>query len=87
MRRITPVLTSELFHYFGNPKQTKVGAAQAFRLETFRELVEHVARLSFANKDHMLFYRGRLMITAIKPGYPLFTRPYTGGEIIFLKTN
>ena len=72
MRRITPVLTSELFHYFGNPKQVRVGASQAFRLETFRELVEHVARLSFVNKDYMLFYRGQTNDYRNKAGVSTF---------------
>jgi len=72
MRRITPVLTPELFYYFGNPKQTRVGAAQAFRLQTFRELVEHVARLSFVNKDYMLFYRGQAKNYRNKAGISTF---------------
>lgn len=59
MRRITPDLTSELFAHFGNPQETRVGLGEAFPVSTFRELVEHVARLSFKNKDYLLFYRGQ----------------------------
>jgi len=59
MRRITPVLTSELFYHYGNPAKVRVGASPAYKINSFRELVEHVARLSFVNKDNMLFYRGQ----------------------------
>lgn len=59
MRRITPELTAELFNHFGNPQQSKIALGEAFRVDTFRELVEHTARLAFKNKDHLLFYRGQ----------------------------
>ncbi len=72
MRRITPALTSELFHYFGNPAKVRIGAAPAFPIQTFRELVEHVARLSFVNKDHMLFYRGQAADYRNKAGVSTF---------------
>lgn len=59
MRKITPTLTAELFNHFGNPQKERIGDKPAYRIETFRELVEHVAGLSFKNKDHLLFYRGQ----------------------------
>ncbi|WP_165041244.1 hypothetical protein [Dysgonomonas sp. ZJ709] len=59
MRRITPELTAELFNHFGNPQQVRVGAGEACKIATFRELVECIAKLSFKNKDHLLFYRGQ----------------------------
>lgn len=57
MRRIQPELTAELIMHFIDP--TKVGTVEAFPVKTFRELVEQVAKLSFKNKDYMLFYRGQ----------------------------
>ncbi|WP_051697736.1 FRG domain-containing protein [Prevotella sp. 10(H)] len=59
MRHITPELTASLFDHFGNPRQERIGDKPAYRIETFRELVEHVAGLSFKNKDHLLYYRGQ----------------------------
>jgi uncharacterized protein YutE (UPF0331/DUF86 family) len=57
MRKITPELTSELYKHFTDPN--KVASGKPFKVSTFRELVEHTARLSYRNKDHMLFYRGQ----------------------------
>ncbi|TDS13064.1 FRG domain-containing protein [Sphingobacterium paludis] len=57
MRRIQPELTDELLKHFGDP--SKVGASDPFPVETFRELVEHTAKLAFKNKDHLIFYRGQ----------------------------
>jgi hypothetical protein len=57
MRRIQPELTDELLKHFGDP--TKVGSTDPFPVATFRELVEHTAKLAFKNKDHLIFYRGQ----------------------------
>ena len=57
MRRIQPELTNELLEHFGD--STKVNTVDAFSIGTFRELVEHTAKLSFKNKDSLLFYRGQ----------------------------
>lgn len=57
MRRIQPELTEELLKYFEDP--TKVGSSEPFPVATFRELVEHTAKLAFKNKDHLIFYRGQ----------------------------
>ena len=57
MRRIQPELTDELLKHFGDP--TKVGSTEPFPVATFRELVEHTAKLAFKNKDHLIFYRGQ----------------------------
>jgi hypothetical protein len=57
MRHIQPELTGELLKHFGDP--TKVGSTDPFSVTTFRELVEHTAKLAFANKDHLIFYRGQ----------------------------
>jgi len=57
MRRIQPELTEELLKHFGDP--TKVGSSDPFPVATFRELVEHTAKLAFKNKDQLIFYRGQ----------------------------
>lgn len=58
MRVIQPELTDELLKHFGDP--TNVAKGNAFPVKTFRELVEQTAKLSFKNKDHLLFYRGQV---------------------------
>ncbi len=56
MREITPKLTRELeTHCAGAP----VWRAPAFPVSTFRPLVEHVARVAYANRDELLFFRGQ----------------------------
>jgi len=56
MREIRPGLTPELqAHCKGVP----VWRAKAFRVTTFRALVEHVAKLAYANRDDLLFFRGQ----------------------------
>jgi hypothetical protein len=56
MREITPRLTPELEAHCGG---TPVWRATAFEVSTFRSLVEHVARLAYANPDELLFFRGQ----------------------------
>ena len=56
MREAKPRLTSELeAHCAGAP----IWKARAFHVDTFRALVEHVARLAYANPDALLFFRGQ----------------------------
>jgi hypothetical protein len=43
--------------HFGD--SNKVGSSKPFIVNSFRELVEHTAKLSFKNKDYLLFYRGQ----------------------------
>ncbi len=59
MRSIRPELTTELFNYFGNPHDIKIAAVAAYKISSFRSLVEITAGLAFKNKDHLLFYRGQ----------------------------
>jgi hypothetical protein len=42
-------------HCSGSP----VWRAPAFSISTFRSLVEHVARLAYANRDELIFFRGQ----------------------------
>lgn len=70
MRRIQPELTDELLSHFGDP--TKVGSIEPFPVSTFRELVEHTAKLAFKNKDHLIFYRGQATDYKNKAGNSTF---------------
>lgn len=56
MRPIKGRLTSEL-HKHTNPKN--VGKDDGFLIQTYRELVEQVAKLAYLNKDYLLFFRGQ----------------------------
>jgi len=56
MRSIKPILTPELVAHVG---QSSVWQAAAYPLETYRDLAEHVARLSYLNPKHLLFFRGQ----------------------------
>ena len=56
MRNITGALTPELE---AHAKDEPVARVDAYPVATFRELVEHVAHLSYRNKDHLLFFRGQ----------------------------
>ncbi len=56
MRRIEPTLTDELARHF---QPDMVASASPYRVETYRRLVEIVAAVSYANRDHLLFFRGQ----------------------------
>ncbi|MCJ9754638.1 FRG domain-containing protein [Neorhizobium sp. BETTINA12A] len=56
MRSITPQLTAEMRAHVGSENVAK---APPFQIATFRNLVEHIAHLSYLNPDHLLFYRGQ----------------------------
>lgn len=56
MRKISGQLTSDLKAVYGDEDIRKV---DAYPVKTFRELMGHVARLSYLNKDHLLFFRGQ----------------------------
>lgn len=56
MRQIYGKLTAELYKHT-NPKD--VGKDNGYPINTFRDLVEQVAKLSYLNKDHLLFFRGQ----------------------------
>ena len=49
-------MTPELETHRGG---TPIWRATAFEVPTFRSLVEHVARLAYANPDELLFFRGQ----------------------------
>ena len=56
MREAKPRLTSELEAHCAG---ALIWKAPAFHVNTFRALVEHVARLAYANPDALLFFRGQ----------------------------
>jgi hypothetical protein len=56
MRSIIGQLTPELEAVAGELKSSQ---APALQVAKFRELLHHVARLAYANKDHLLFFRGQ----------------------------
>lgn len=56
MRTIDPVLTPELRKHVGD---SDVAKSPPFKILDYRELVKHVARLAYLNKDHLLFFRGQ----------------------------
>ena len=56
MRSITPKLTPDLQTHCG---REPVWRAEAFNISTFRDLVEQIAKLAYANGDELLFFRGQ----------------------------
>jgi len=57
-------LTPELALHVGLPKgistsPTRIGAADAYPAKSFRDLIEHIARLAILNKDTIFYYRGQ----------------------------
>jgi hypothetical protein len=56
MQRITPRLTPELESLTSDSSPSK---SDALPVRTYKDLLEHVARLAYLNKDYVLFYRGQ----------------------------
>lgn len=56
MRPITPRLTPELQAHCGSKS---VWRAEAYHVQKFRALVQHVAKLAYINSDELLFFRGQ----------------------------
>ena len=83
MRHIQPELTEELEKHFGDP--TKVGSGQPFLVDNFRKLVEQTAKLSFKNKDHLLFYRGQTSEHKNKAGNSTFYPSIYRGDYLPLR--
>jgi len=58
MQSIRPQLTEELLkHTHGR----HIWRVPAFEIANYRDLVEHVARLSYANRNQLVFFRGQGM--------------------------
>lgn len=56
MRKIQGRITLEISNHLNG---SKMAYAPPYLVKTYRELVEQIAKLSFFNKDHLLFYRGQ----------------------------
>lgn len=56
MRKITPELTEEISKY---TSPETVAKDDAIEVSSYKELRKHIAQLSYANKDCILFYRGQ----------------------------
>jgi len=81
MRDITPALPPDLARHFGDPPD--VIHRPAFPVETYRQLMEHVARLSYTNKDHLLFFRGQAADYRAKGGgSTLYPSIYRGARVL-----
>ena len=62
MRRQRPVLTPELQQHTSKDvarASKDVARASPYHVRTYRELMEHVARLAYLNRDVLLFFRGQ----------------------------
>lgn len=56
MREIKPNLTPEIINHIGS---NTIPSSSPFYVNTYRELVEHVAKLAYLNKDNLIFFRGQ----------------------------
>jgi hypothetical protein len=56
MQAITPQLTPELHEHVGSRRVFK---AEPFGVDNYRQLVEHVARVAYVNRNQLLFFRGQ----------------------------
>jgi hypothetical protein len=79
MRSIEGNLTEEIKRAIGSER---VVAANAFSVKTYRELVEHVAKLAYLNKDHLLFFRGQTMDYRNKAGASTFYPSIYRGDYV-----
>jgi len=77
MREISGKLTPELKAIYGDADIRKV---DAHPVKTFRELMGHIARLSYLNKDHLLFFRGQSSDYRNKAGASSFYPSIYRGE-------
>ena len=69
MRKIEPALTKDITQHIGSKT---VGKAPPYQINTYRQLVEQVAYLSYLNKDQLLFFRGQTQDFINKAGVSTF---------------
>jgi hypothetical protein len=76
LREITPILTPEL------ERHTKgdVVKGEAYEISRYSDLVKHIARLAYLNKDYLLFYRGQGVLFRNKAGGASFYPPIYRGD-------
>jgi hypothetical protein len=70
MTSITPELTPELLKHFKD--KTKVASIESYIIKSFSDLVKECAKLSYLNKDYLLFYRGQTFDHQNKVGSSTF---------------
>jgi hypothetical protein len=81
MRDIRPALPPDLTRHFGDPPD--ITHQPPFPVDTYRQLIEHVARLSYSNKDHLLFFRGQSRdFTGKGGGSTLYPSIYRGARVL-----
>lgn len=56
LQSIKPQLPDHLAKHVG---RRGVWRATAFHIDNYRDLVEHVAQLSYLNRNHLVFFRGQ----------------------------
>lgn len=83
MREITPTLTPELEDH---TKSVGVIRADPYFVRRYRDLVQHIARLAYLNKDHLLFYRGQGIHYRNKAGGATFYPSIYRGEQLDRRT-
>ena len=79
MRTITGTLTPKLNRML---KKQLVAKANAVPVSSFRQLMDYVARLSYLNKDNLLFFRGQGFDYTNKAGAStLYPSIYSGERV------
>jgi hypothetical protein len=79
MQVITPQLTRELRNHIA---ERSVSKAEPFRIANYRQLVEHVARLAYVNRNQLLFFRGQNKDYRNKAGAStLYPAIYRGDQV------
>ena len=76
MREITPILTPEL----GRHTKGNVVKGEPYVVQRYSDLVKHIARLAYLNKDYLLFYRGQGLLFRNKAGGATFYPPIYRGD-------
>jgi hypothetical protein len=79
VQSLTPQLTKELAEHVRNRLVSK---APPFRIDNYRQLVEHVARLAYVNRNQLLFFRGQNKDYQNKAGAStLYPAIYRGDQV------
>lgn len=80
MQSIKPQLTEELLKHI---RDQDIWRAPAYGIGNYRALVEHVARLSYANRNQLLFFRGQSKDYQSKAGgSTLYPAIYRGDNLL-----
>jgi hypothetical protein len=77
LQPIQPILTPELERHTAS---AGVARSKPYPVQTYRALVEHIARLAYLNRDHLLFFRGQARDYRSKEGGATFYPTIYRGE-------